>query len=402
MESLKNDDFAKLLGIYLPWVIKSLEISADSETLTIIVEKQSDKGRFSFLAASKKGQQVTRRWQHVRLGHYATYIQASMSLDELAELSETHCPAFLGLEGKKITRELDESIRIAYSRSSIPDIISGLLGIKSELIESKIREIETEESQLKTLPTLPLESEAIWREILLDKVKLSTRLLPLKLLLSRLKLDINRNPDDKAMLQRASAELRNFFNRHALQLKSEYEQVGATNNRTNQASSSGKLKLVLPSTQNKIWHELLTNSLELETNSMPMKLNLANKRQSYTAAKSDVDRLEVVRSLQIFFKNNARTHIHELRFLTELLEKQKSNLDELPDENHEIWKQLLADDQLLNSEKINYRLFLSRVKLDYSRDHDGNSAKKLHDFFSQNSKYMTEEIGKINSLAKAL
>lgn len=402
MDSLKNEDYAKLLGIYLPWVIKSIEISADSESLTIIVEKQSEKGRFSFLAASKKGQQVTRRWQHVRFGHYATYIQATMTLDELADLSESHCPAFLGYEGKKITRELDETIRIAYSRNSIPDIISGLLGVKSELVESKIREIETEESQLKTLPTLPLESEPIWREVLLDKVKLSTRLLPLKLLLSRLKLDINRNPDDKALLHRSSAELRNFFNRHALQLKSEYEQVGATTARPTQASSSNKLKLVLPSTQNKIWHDLLMGHLELETSSMPMKLNLAHKRHSYSSAKSTTDRLDVVRSLQIFFKQNARAHIKELKFLTELLAQQKSDVDELPAENHEIWKQLLTDDHVLNSDKINYRLFLSRVKLDYSRDHDGDSTKKLREFFSQNSKYMTEEISKINSLAKAL
>ena len=402
MDSLKNEAFAKILGIYHPWVVKSLEISADSESLTIVIEKQADKARFSFLATNRKSQQVTRRWQHIRFGHYTTYIQASMSLDELSEATDSNCPAFLGMDGKNITRELEDTIRIAYSRSLIPDIISGLLGVKAELVEAKIREIETEESHLKSLPLLPLESDPVWRGVLLDEVKLSTRLLPLKLLLSRLKLDIIRNPKDKEFLQRSSAELRNFFTRHAPQLKSEYEQVGATKARPSQSGTSNKTKLILPSTQNLIWHEILMSERDLKTSSMSLKLNLAHKKQSYAAADTKQDKLEVVRTLQIFFKRNARQHIPELKLLTAMLDVQKGKGDDLPPANHDIWKQLLIDDQILNSEKINYRLFLSKVKLNYLRNHDDESIELLRDFFSKNAKAMTEEIDKINTLAKAI
>ncbi|MBU2864350.1 hypothetical protein KO489_10895 [Reinekea forsetii] len=401
MESLKNEDFARVLGVYLPWVVKSLELSTDSDSLTIIIEKQAEKGRFSFLTSNKKQQQVTRRWQHVRIGHYSTYIQATMALNDLAELTESHCPAFLGLDGKKITRELDETIRIAHSRTSLPDIISGLLGVSPEIIETKIREIETEDSQAKKLAVLPLESDAVWRDILLDKTKLTTRLLPLKLLLSRLKLDINRNPDDKALMQRSSAELRNFFDRHALQLKSEYEQVGATQNRSHQSAPQTKVKLVLPSTQNPIWHSILMGEMDLPTSSMPLQLSLAHKKNSYRSAETKAEQLDIIRSLQIFFKRNAKKYISELKFLTEMISTQQTASDILPPQNHDIWKKLLTDDKILSSEKINYRLFLSKEKSKYLKEQDEECLKNIRDFFFQNSRSMKEEIALINSLAKA-
>jgi hypothetical protein len=402
MDSLKNEDLAKILGMYQPWFVSSVEISGDLESLTIVIGKQSEKGRFSFLTPNKKNQQVTRRWQHVRFGHYTTYIQATMSLDELVEATDSNCPAFLGMEGKNFTRELEDTIRIAYSRNLSPDVISGLLGVKASLIEAEIREIETEESQRKTVSLLPLESNPVWRGILLDEVKLSTRLLPLKLLLSRLKLDLSRSPNDKELSQRSVADLRNFFIRHALQLKSEYEQVGATSNQSNQGATSNKTKLVLPGTKNTIWHEILTGNLDLNTTSMALKLNLAQQKRSYTTAATKAEQLEVVRTLQMFFKHNARQHIPELKLLTAMLAEQKTDVDSLPPANHDIWKQLLIDDQILNSEKINYRLFLSKVKLTYLRNQDEESIQQLRNFFSKNAKAMTEEIEKINTLAKAI
>jgi hypothetical protein len=405
MDSLKTQDLAQILGLYSPWVIKDIELAMNAETITILLEKQHDKSRFSFLASSKKGEHVTRRWQHVRFGHYNTFIQASMTLEELAEISGDRPPAFLGAENKTITRELADTIRIAYSRNLNADMISGLLGISHEVVETEIREIETEEQQKEHVALLPLESNPVWREVLTDHVKLSTRLLPLKLLLSRLKLEVSKNIDSQDVIQKSVSELRNFFLRHAGQLANEYEQIGAREDAsprpTNTTSASQKTKLVLPGTKNVLWHQLLTGEFELQTQSMPLKLSIAQQRRSYMATTSEEERLDVIRNVQLFFKHNARTHIPELRILTQMLEKQKEDGVQLPPLNHDIWKQLLLDDKLLSTDKINYRLLLSRLKTNYRRNHDEGSIEQLHSFFSQNARAMLEEIKVINSLASA-
>jgi len=402
MDSLKTQDLAQILGLYSPWNIKEIELAQEAESIIISLEKTNEKGRFSFLAGAKKGQQVTRKWQHVRFGHYNTFIEATMSLEELAEISGDRPPAFLGSEHKTITRELADTIRIAYSRSLTSDIISGLLGISTEIVETEIREIETEEQQKRSVALLPLESNPIWRGVLTDQIKLSTRLLPLKLLMSRLKLDVSKSLGNNDVLQKSVSELRNFFIRHAHQLTHEYEQVGARNSAEPQAPGTTKTKLVLPGTKSILWHQLLIGELDLNTSSMPLKLNLAQQRRSYLSASKDTERLDVVRNIQLFFKHNARNLIPELRILTDLLEKHKSGGNiQLPPISHDIWKKLLLDDKLLSSDKINYRLLLSRLKTNYRRNHDEGSIEQLHSFFSQNARAMTEEIQVINSLAAA-
>jgi hypothetical protein len=405
MDSLKTQDLAQILGLYSPWVIKDIELATNAESITISLEKQHDKSRFSFLAANKKGEHVTRRWQHVRFGHYNTFIAASMTLEELAEISSDRPPAFLGAENKTVTRELSDTIRIAYSRNLNADMISGLLGISHEVVETEIREIETEEQQREHVALLPLESNPVWRGVLTDKVKLSTRLLPLKLLLSRLKLDVSKDIDSQDVLQKSVSELRNFFLRHAGQLSNEYEQIGARESAAPQtptsSNSSQKTKLVLPGTKNILWKQLLTGEFELQTQSMPLKFSIAQQRRSYAAATDDSERLDVVRNIQLFFKHNARAHIPELRILTQMLEQQKDDGIQLPPISHDIWKQLLLDDQLLSTDKINYRLLLSRLKTNYRRNHDEGSIEQLHSFFSKNARAMLEEIKVINSLASA-
>ena len=112
-------------------------------------------------------------------------------------------------------------------------------------------------------------------------------------------------------------------------------------------------------------------------------------------------RVEIIRNVQLFFKHNARTLIPELRILTDLLTNQKNGDVELPPINSDVWKQLLLDDELLNTDKINYRLLLSRLKTTYRRDHDAGSIEQLRSFFSQNAKAMTDEIKVINRLAAA-
>ena len=55
MDSLRTQDLAQILGLYSPWVIKEIDLASDAESITISIEKQIDKSRFSFLASNKFG-----------------------------------------------------------------------------------------------------------------------------------------------------------------------------------------------------------------------------------------------------------------------------------------------------------------------------------------------------------
>lgn len=403
MDSLKTDDLGKILGLFDPWRVTAVELISDTESIVISVEKKHEKSRFNFLQTPTRAEQTTKRWQHVRFGHFNTFIQASMSLEELAEITADLPPAFLGAEHKSITRELADTIRIAYSRQLNADMISGLMGISNEIVEAEIREIDSAEQQKNFVALLPLESNEVWRSVLMDQVKLSTRLLPLKLLLSRLKLEVNKNPNNTSVMQRSVLELRAFFIRHATQLKSEYEQLGVYESpqpSAPAANQNAKLKLVLPGTRSVLWHQLLTGELNLESESMPLKLNLAQQKRAYRTSLNDAQRTEIIRNLQLFFKHNARNLIPELKILTNLVNQGQQEPEVmLPGVDHIIWQKLLLDDRLLQSEKINYRLLLSRLKTNYRRTQDKSYLEQLRSFFSQNARTMGEEIQLINKLA---
>jgi len=401
MDSLKTQDLAQLLGLYSPWIIKDIELVRDSDSLTFIIEKQPEKNRFGFLSGSKKGPKVIRRWQHVRFGHVNTYVEATLTQAEVAEMLVSRPPSFLGEEHKTITRELADTIHIAFSRNLTAEMISGLLGMSLALVEGELR--DNGEHPQTSGSLLPLESNPIWRQVLTDQLKLTTQLLPLKLLLSRLKLEVQKNAGDVQVMQKSIAELRNFFIRHAPQLQEEYHALGASESQSGANSNQPgamKNKLILPGTKNPLWHQLLTGELDLKSQNMALQLSLSRHRRSYFVTLDDAERLDIIRNLQLFFKHNARNLIPELRKLTDLLMHQKAQRPvQLPPVSNSIWKDLLLDEALLNSEKINYRLLLSRLKANYQRDQDPHNIEQLHNFFTHNAQSMTDEISLINRLA---
>lgn len=401
MDCIKTEDLSRILGLFDPWKIKNVELFESSKSLVIEIEKKTDKSLFAFMQSKPVVDVTTKRWQHVRFGHFNSFIELRATLEEISQLSTELPPAFLGSAGKSITRELADTIRNAYSRNLTPDMISSLLGIRVGIVDEEIREIETEETTDDKVSLLPLESNEIWRDILTDKIQISTRLLPLKLLLSRLKLETLKEPDD-GTLHKSVLELRAFFVRHASQLKHEYDQLGAYKaDHEKPKAKPNKLKLVLPGAKSILWRQMLAGDLDIPTESMPLKMCLAQQKRAYRTSVSEAHRSEVVRTLQLFFKHNAKSLVPELKILTELVKQnQQSNSQVLlPDIENEVWQKILLDDTLLESEKINYRLLLSRLKANYRRTNDISYLMQLREFFNQNARSMEEEIQTINRLA---
>ena len=403
MEGLKTDDLANLLGLFHPWTIKKIQLNETAKKLVIEIGKQTDKSLFAFMHNKHSANLMSKRWQHIKLGQYSSYIEVNLPAAELAELASTLPPAFLGAPGKLITREISESIRIGYANHLDSKIIADFLGLDIEITDTEIKDIKAKAQKKNSLALLPLESNDIWKDILTEQRPFSTQMLPLKLLLSRLKLEITKDPGTST-LQKSIMELRAFFIRHSAQLKSEYQQLGAYEiPPTDKKTQSTRLKLLLPGSQSIIWQQLLTGELKLKSKSMPLQLCLAQQQRTYQTSSNDQQRDEAIRTLQLFFKHNAKNLIAELKFLADLKAKELNTKHpaELPAIDNCIWKNILLDDQLLESSKMNYRLLVSKLKTTYQQTGDDSCLFQLREFFNQNARSMEEEIQTINRLASS-
>ncbi|TCS43751.1 hypothetical protein [Reinekea marinisedimentorum] len=398
MDGLKTDDLGRILGLFSPWTVKSTEFDERSNSLVIELTKSEDRKRFGLIQPKPAAERICKRWHHVPLGRCRCQIEVNLPASELAELRNGLPPAFLGTASQYVTRELADRIRLAHSAGLHAGLISELLGLSTEMAEAEIRLLEAAQAIQPSTALLPLESSSIWLNILTDTQPLSTTMLPLKLLLSRLKLDVAKDPG--RALHKSVLELRTFFVLNSHQLTAELNQLGVYPAKHTQAGQQKqKLKLILPGSGSHLWHQLLTGERTLKTESMPLKLCLAQQKRAYRSGPGDAERAEAIRNLQQFFRHNAQSLVSELKTLTGWARQQPSSPILLPAIEHQVWQSILLDDQLLASEKINYRLLVSRLKNKYRRTGDRDCLLQLRDFFNQNASTMAAEIQTINRLA---
>ncbi len=399
MRTLQPQDFASILGIFDPWAIKDIEISQEKEQILFILEKKKDKKEFFLFSKSAENDHLkTMKWHHIKLGQFKSAIQLSLPINDFLEL-DANGPSFVGKSSNAITNELSDSIQLFHQKGLDTDMIQSLLGTPMALIEQAINALASEQHQKTMASNLPLIGNPVWREVLTDKKRITTKLLPLKLLLSSLKLEISKKPDDPDIVLQSVSELRTFFVKNANQLKSEYIQIGAQISPV-QKKVQSKQKFVLPALKSLAWQHILTGKVQLDSAHMGLKFNLAQQRKLYKLASNHEQRSEVIKNLALFIKANARALIPVLKQLTELSNQYKTIQGSiLPPPEHDVWKQLLIDDKLLPSEKINYRLLLSRLKMTYQKNQDTSTIEELYQFFDKNSGVMTEEIEAIKQLA---
>ncbi len=413
MEKLQRRDLEQILGIYPPWKIKDITVDSVHEKLNVYLDQGGTKARFSFLSSPSREHVTTNaapkgmtryQWQHVRFGRFTTFIHADLPKSGHAQSGIP--PVFLGDVNKQYTYQLAQTVALAKAKKLNEETISSLCGIDVVTVKAITTDIEASQSEKWASSLLPLETDAVWRAILTDDVNITTKLLPLKLLLSRLKLNVY-NKKDSNVLQQSIAELRTFFVRHAQQLKSEYAQLGGhvpkapSSNPSTQSNS----KLILPGTKNRIWHEILSGSFELHSRNMPLNLIVSKLKKRYEAHPVATEQAKLVADLRNFFLKNARLLRAELTILTKMVRdaSQSESSSSLPDLENQVWRQILIDDSIISSEKMNYRLLLARLRAIYHKEPDAAAEAQviaqLRAFFDQNKRSMSSEIKQLAVLS---
>ncbi len=401
MKPLQSKEIAGLLGIYEPWFIKDIDISSQYEQVVVTIEKQTTKKEFGWFKSSDKGvNKSTLRWRHNKLGQFATIIQTHATVNEITEIDDSHMP-FFGKSNSKLTNELCDSIQMASTKGLNATTIQELFDIPLELIETELQGANERSAQQKLIASLPLIGNPVWHELVTDRRRVSTKNLPLKLLLSRLKMDVHNANDALEVVKKSSAELRAFFVKNINALQTECVQLGVQIP-TKEEPKKAKSKYVLPGINSLIWNGIFEEQIQLNTDHMGFKFQLARQKKAYWQADNDKERADAIRNLAMAIKHNARSLIPLLKQITELVEQEaQTKKSVLPPADHSIWKELLENENLLPSTKINYRLLLTRLKTVYSRTQGQEPPKQLHNFFIQNSEAMQEEVKIIQQLALA-
>ena len=396
--------FEALLGIYAPWTVEDIIIDEKYKLIEITVAPSNEKSVFSFLNKSAEPEKINgqkRRWNHINLGHYSCYIVSAYQskIDQDLSLSQSTLlhPQFLGDAQSSYTHLLRQQVALAKLRGLDAPSIASQFKIDAGLVEKIISDIAKMPDNIQLACCLPTEIDCIWEKILLDKVSLKTQVVPLKLLLSKLKLTSSDNKDEQQLKESVLA-LRKFFIAQARSLEAEYCQICGISNRKQLSDErqTNSTRLLLPSLKNSIWLKMITGKINLNSTNVSFNLFLTRLRHAFQNSRDNTERLNTLNSLREFFRKNARPLKAELIQINKLMAAPEDTQYSLPDEQHKVWRRILKEDGFMQSEHVAYKLLLANLRAQISMNPDPvielNAARRIRDFLSHNQKSMQHEL----------
>lgn len=419
MERLDLKNLAAMAGIYPPWSIESVDIDDKEKLLTLtlglIAETRSKylgilgSGR----SAQKDAGETYGSWHHLPVGVYRTIICSAVpaQLQNIKNDLDRHVlelPHFLGSNTRPYSNYLRQTVALARLKGVDDDALSSCMGLPDNIVKSIVHDIDHVAPNDDNLVLMPMEIDPVWQDVLLDKLHLKTSLLPLKFLLSKLKLASAKAKSADDLLEYVM-ELRNFFLANASKLNDEVYQIcGLTNKNIKRKTNVENMsqRLVLPSTNNPLWIDLLTGKLSLNSQSIPLRLLITRQRNMFLQAKNNTEKVHAIDVIRDYFRKNCRVLKPELIIINRALSVSKNTKYALPDPNHAIWQKILNDDQFIPSDHIAYKLLLSKLRNQITQNRDPvlsiEAAKNIRSFIAQNQKTMRNELTVILQQANAI
>ncbi|SMF53115.1 hypothetical protein SAMN02745866_03386 [Alteromonadaceae bacterium Bs31] len=395
------------LGIQSPWAIKSLDINEQQKVFELALELQDKKRLFGLFDANKKTSNkelVAGRWRYMSIGSYSCVVKAQVpksAVTQGAFLSRSLIgqQAFLGDPLRPYSNYLRQQVALAQIKGTDPGVIAELYRIDGSTMSTILEDIQKAAADSRGLAYLPTEVDAAWDSILSDQLFVRTNMLPLKFLVSKLKLAASKtnSPDEMLALK---VELRQFFIEHASQLDHEIEQIcGITSERLQQRARAVKSKqrLVLPALKSPVWLDLLSGRLSLNSQSIPLNLLISRQRTAFVQGHNKEEKIEAIETLRDYFRKNYRQLKPELLLLNRAMDIRQKNKLSLPDPEHKVWQRILEDDTFVPSNHIAYKLLLAKLRAQVMKKPDPviklEAAQRIRDFLSQNRRSMREEMG---------
>ena len=409
MDKQQKSDFEAILGVFAPWSISNIEIDTNKRIIDINVSKnkngeKSSKSKFNFLAKNSSDSQsesmIRTRWRYPNINSFKCYISAEVPnqavSDGIPRDSLTQ-PSFLGEVGKRYCNELRQQVSLSAARGFDRAMICSIYGLDEAIVESILSDIQKTPVNDRTATYLPTEINSVWREILLDKLLIRTQMLPLKFLLSKLKL-ASITPGNIEKLHASIDELRQFFIANSAMLEDECAQLCGLSLKKQAVAERKKAvnRLVLPALRSPIWVGMLSGRTNIKSNNMSLNLLLVRQRSSFQNSENNENKVRAISALREFFKKNARSLKQELIEINRLINQPtKKESATLPEHQHVVWQHILKDDSFIPSNHMAYKLLLAKLRstllMNPEPDIAMNAAKRVRDFYTHNQQSMQQE-----------
>ncbi|MFL0802673.1 MAG: hypothetical protein K6L81_03075 [Agarilytica sp.] len=393
------------LGIYPPWKIDNISFNDAENQANItlgMIQKTSRLSIFNKIGNNEVKPTFIGKWFHIKLGKYRCIVHAPVTANETRP---THAideyiaslPSFVGNDQRQYSNELRQEIAQNLLKGFDEQKLSSIYDLPKELVGTIVKDLDTLPAQMESLSYLPTETAVVWGNLLSDKHLLKTQSIPLKMLLSKLKL-ANARRENKGPQWEHINELRQFFILNANNLTSEVQQLCGLI-KTKSASpqrSQRRAKLVLPSLKSPVWLDIMSAKLPLHSQSIALNLLISSQRSAFVNGRSSQEKLAAVSTIREYFLKNHRKLRPELLLINRALAIHKKSAFKLPNAEHMIWKKILHDEEFVSSNHMAYQLLLSKLRAQIKLNRDPvielEAARSIRSFLSQNQHSMKKEL----------
>ena len=412
MDQLSLRHLQEAMGIYLPWEIESIQINGESKDFHVHLSTGDGKrfqGFFTAQNEKKSVRLVDGKWRYMNIAGFSTVIHAqvpqSTSLgygcitDEASRL-----PAFLGPADRRYSNYVRQNVAVSQALGMNLSHVGSILRLGGTCLQEVLRDVEKIPDDSRSLALLPVDTDKVWELLLRDKLALKSKSLPLKYLLSKLRLASVRISAPENLLP-YTRELRNFFINQAGNLGEEIAQLcGIQSGSTSKINSARKIqRLVLPSGKHPIWQELLSGRFNLHSTSVPLNLFLAQQRAVYSL--NPERRPQIVDLVRNYFRQKHRGLRSELiRLNSALNEFRKKNV--LPGPEHGVWRNILESNNFIPTDNMAFKLLLAQLRVqqshDRSQEYQIEAAQKIRKFMTLNQQALRSELGQLFHKCRAM
>ena len=440
----------QLLGLTGPWQVEAVEVDQPSNRLDIYIGfgTAGKKGVFSSggqnrcpechteLPRTGEFEAITLR--HLPVAGLRTYLHVPPNGAVECDQIDCICMRDWMASTTKFTQAMEDHIIQALQHASTNQMAGKLAGVSS----SEAREIseatgvvpsgqattaepaaaaETSDSNefaIEETGNVPGASHNGWQRLINGELSLQTDSVALRMLLQRIRSNLEKNPSQQTRLAGAQS-LRQFFLKNQQLLHREIEMLSSeepafsSGEATSEAGSSG-----LPPESAAVWQQLINDELRLDTRVVGLQMMIQRVRQSIEQKPTEGNKLAGARILRQFFAKHQSRLANEISQLTgrpsqpasaapatAVTASATTDNKTLPGERDPVWQKLISGDITIDSDVISLKMLLQRVRQAVDRNPaEGNriaAAKILRQYFEKNRSKHAAEISQLQAGASA-
>lgn len=423
MDNLTTPLITQLLGVSTPWHIQGWNCDPLHREITVRVGQADSKPQP--LPISEGETKKPYRWQHMNIMGYRCFITVNRELNLIPDsqpLYDFSIESYLGTPRSLCTNHLRQQISLLLAQGKEVDDIMNLLDVEKRTIDSIRQDNKQLPELLHRLPVIPTTRDRIWLDLLTEKKSIKTSQHELKLLLSRLKVQVINRPNAETV-NKATALLQRYFINHYNILEQEIDAICRIGNHSagsdTDQNTAKNIDIELPPTRSEIWSDILTGKIKIQSENMSLNLFLIRQCSAFRNSRDHQQKIKAIWNLREFFKKNGQSLVKELHN-TQIIKKplasatksaptpsavpekvvvesaDESSPFKLPDADHAIWQRIILDQHFMPSKHRAYNSLLKRLRSALSQNYETTAqiaaAKHVRDFIANHPQTVDPKI----------